>query len=84
MGGEDRLSLLVAHGAEVTCTDHSGNTPLHRAAEALNYDIVPALIEAGVDPRTVNRRGETARDVALKTGWARAELDLFILPTAKR
>ncbi|XP_034681045.1 ankyrin-1-like [Vitis riparia] len=48
-------------------TDEDGNTPLHLAAAKLHSSIVSTLIQTGnVDTTAINKKGETALDIARK------------------
>ena len=48
-------------------TDEDGNTPLHLAAAKLHSNIVSTLIQTGnVDTMTINKKCETALDIARK------------------
>ncbi len=68
------MRILLEHGASVNIEDGKGETPLFdvirstiksadRKAEAIRV-----LMEAGGDPLHANKRGETAREVAVKVG----------------
>lgn len=60
------IKLLLAHGADLNAKDHSGNTPLHYAANSneLRNEVCTLLLEGGADIFAVNRDGETPLDVA--------------------
>ncbi|KAJ9672016.1 hypothetical protein PVL29_025595 [Vitis rotundifolia] len=48
-------------------TDEDGNTPLHLAAAKLHSSVVSTLIQTGnVDTPAINKKGETALDIARK------------------
>lgn len=48
-GLENLIPLLVQHGAELEHTNGNGNTALHEAICANDYDAVRALLQAGAD-----------------------------------
>jgi len=48
--------------------DMNGYTPLLKAAALGRIDMVKRLVENGVDPRHIDRYGNTARDKALLYG----------------
>jgi ankyrin repeat protein len=54
----------------LNCQDHSGNTPLHVAAEKGNPTMVRLLLEAGADRELANSQGETPLAVALARPWS--------------
>lgn len=43
------VALLINHGAEVTCKDKKGYTPLHAAASNGQINIVKHLLNLGVE-----------------------------------
>lgn len=43
------MALLVSHGAEVTCKDKKGYTPLHAAASNGQISVVKHLLNLGVE-----------------------------------
>lgn len=43
------VALLINHGAEVTCKDKKGYTPLHAAASNGQINIVKQLLNLGVE-----------------------------------
>lgn len=45
------VALLINHGAEVTCKDKKGYTPLHAAASNGQINIVKHLLNLGVEVR---------------------------------
>lgn len=52
-----------------TVLDDEGWTLLHREALAGNFASVKTLVEYGADQHTRNPRGETAANLASKSGW---------------
>lgn len=48
-GHLDVVALLVNHGAEVTCKDKKGYTPLHAAASNGQISVVKHLLNLGVE-----------------------------------
>lgn len=65
------MDNLLAHGADLKLCSNDGNTLLHRAI--LDYGVsssvnrIAVLLEKGIDPNAVNRRGDTALHMALRT-----------------
>jgi hypothetical protein len=55
---------LLDHGATIDARDAKGQTPLRRAVNCRQLQIVRLLVQHGADPRAADRRGVTARDVA--------------------
>ena len=45
------VALLINHGAEVTCKDKKGYTPLHAASSNGQINIVKHLLNLGVEVR---------------------------------
>ena len=68
------MDVLLEHGASVDIEDGKGETPLFDAIRSTiknadrKVEAIRALLEAGADPLHVNRRGETAREVADRVG----------------
>ena len=68
------MGILLEHGASVNIEDGKGETPLFDAIRSTiknadrKVEAIRTLLEAGADPVHVNRRGETAREVADKAG----------------
>ena len=74
------LLLLGPVGqANVNAASSLGNTPLHVAAMAGNVELARLLLGAGAQPRTANRAGRTAVDVAV-TDEVRRALQATTLP----
>lgn len=48
-GHLDVVALLINHGAEVTCKDKKGYTPLHAAASNGQINVVKHLLNLGVE-----------------------------------
>ena len=61
MGRKDLLKLLVDHGANVNAQDEKGRNIFHMISGELNQfgDLVPTLIELGVNPNVENSEGFT-------------------------
>jgi len=56
---EDRLRQLLGAGGNPNLWDRGGDTALHLAAKLNAGQLVLVLLEAGADPRAVNRQGAT-------------------------
>lgn len=52
LGHLEVVSLLISHGAEVTCKDKKGYTPLHAAASSGQISVVKHLLNLGVEVRS--------------------------------
>ena len=70
---EQIFDLLLKFGAQVNMGNNNYATPLHLAASHCRPEAVLMLLDAGADPYLVNRRGETALNVAQK--WCRHDSD---------
>jgi ankyrin repeat protein len=46
--------------------DENQETALHKAVTRGNEQIIQALVDAGADPRQVNKWGQSATDIAAK------------------
>ena len=55
--GAEIVRLLIAAGAKVDWVDSEGSTPIYTAAEAGNVEAIEALLGAGANPNTPNKRG---------------------------
>jgi ankyrin repeat protein len=66
-GREDIAAILLAHGADSSAPDESGNTPVTTAAAYGHADVMKVLLARGAD---VNKRGLNGRSplVAAVTG----------------
>ncbi|KAH9437280.1 hypothetical protein MCOR02_000934 [Pyricularia oryzae] len=58
---EVELFLKAGEGLDVTARDYNGDTPLHRAADLWNTDVIKALLATGrvIDVNCVNKHGQT-------------------------
>ena len=61
----DVAELLIERGANVNCTDHWDNTPLHYAAQYGSCEFVQKLLDQGADLNKQNKSEETP------VAWAR-------------
>ena len=57
----DGIKCLLAAGADINAQDANGASPLHRAAEWGEPEIVATLLATGADPLAKDRRGRAPR-----------------------
>ncbi len=60
------LRYLIARGAQLNATNHSGFSPLHHAVENQALEAIQLLLQAGADKTIPNRRGVTPLQTALR------------------
>lgn len=66
---------LLAHSAPIDAQNSDGETPLMRAVEGYHpKESVEALLAAGANPCLVNKKGETARNIAVAAATACAQV----------
>jgi hypothetical protein len=65
----DLVESLVGLEADVNAQDKMGNTPVMRAAEAGDLDLVTTVIDGTPDLKLKNTRGMTALDIAKRGGF---------------
>lgn len=64
-GWDEGVSILIKYGANVNTANTSGETPLIRAVQVHDIEVVRQLLNAGANPdRTDNVTGKSARDYA--------------------
>lgn len=64
-GWGEGVQILLKYGANVNMANSSGETPLIRAVQVHDIDVVRQLLDAGASPdRTDNVTGKSARDYA--------------------
>lgn len=64
-GWDEGVQILIKYGANVNLANMSGETPLIRAVQVHDINVVRELLEAGANPdRTDNVTGKSARDYA--------------------
>ena len=56
---------LIANGADVNCTDETGDTPLHSVAQEGWVHLASRLLGCGADPNKQNHEGDTPWDYAV-------------------
>ena len=60
--------LLIDRGADVTCVDKDGNTPIHWAARAGHSEVLGLLLSKSCPLDVQNNNGETALHWAMRAG----------------
>ncbi len=55
---------LLDYGATIDARDAKGETPLRRAVNCRQTEMIRLLVRQGADPHAADRRGVTPRDVA--------------------
>jgi len=61
------VQKLIEYGVNINKADNEGNTPLNKACEFGNYDIVDFLITNSADINKVNDKGMTPLDTVYDT-----------------
>eukprot|EP00742_Colponemidia_sp_Colp-10_P022654 GILJ01026813.1.p1 GENE.GILJ01026813.1~~GILJ01026813.1.p1 ORF type:complete len:281 (+),score=26.44 GILJ01026813.1:350-1192(+) len=64
VNGVEAAEHLINFGADVNAFDLNGSTPLHLAAKHDDAEVLRLLLREGADASTLNRKGETATQVA--------------------
>jgi len=57
------VQIILNAGGDVHAKGRDDNTPLHYAVVVNSLPVVRLLLERGADPRAVNRKGKSARDI---------------------
>lgn len=70
--GGPQIDALLKNGVDVNAKDDMGQTALHHAAMADNFDGVKRLIMGGADLTMQNAQGQTAEQLAESAGKADA------------
>jgi ankyrin repeat protein len=66
-GFGEGVDIMVKYGGSVNLANSSGETPLIRAVQIHNVDIIRKLLDAGADPdKTDSLAGKSARDYAIE------------------
>ena len=65
--GIEYIHLLMLYGANVNCEDYEGFTPLFKAIECGNYNIVEYLIQNGANVNKINDFNQTILVCACKS-----------------
>jgi ankyrin repeat protein len=63
-GSVSVVQALLQYGATIDALDVKGQTPLRRAVNCRQPQVVRLLVRHGADPSLADRRGVTPRDVA--------------------
>jgi ankyrin repeat protein len=64
------IRFLLAHGARLDASNHTGFTALHHAAEVGSLDVARVLLAAGADPWRPNNDGLRPSEIARERGNA--------------
>jgi len=66
-GFGEGVDIMIRYGGSVNLANSSGETPLIRAVQIHNVDIIRKLLDAGADPdKTDTLAGKSARDYAIE------------------
>jgi hypothetical protein len=65
-------AALLDHGANIDARDSKGQTPLRRAVNCRQLQLVPLLVRRGANPQAEDNRGVTPLDVARTAEMKRA------------
>ena len=68
-------AALLDHGANIDAGDSKGQTPLRRAVNCRQLQLVPLLVRRGANPQAEDNRGVTPLDVARTVEMRRALAD---------
>ncbi len=71
-------SLLINAGLDINQPEDNGYTPLMLAALRGNDDLVTNLLALGADASATNKKGETAKDIAVKYAAAYKSSDAWV------
>jgi len=63
------IRLLLECDADVNSRGEYGNTPLHSAIEACQFDAARYLLSKGADPNMKNQEGKLPRDCCWEGEW---------------
>jgi ankyrin repeat protein len=69
-GNKDAVELLLNAGAEIDVACEGGNTPLHEAIQAGEFEIARLLVARGADQEARNTEGKKPRDLCWEGEWA--------------
>jgi ankyrin repeat protein len=68
-GDLEALELLLAVGANIDSRGEYGNTPLHEAIEACNFEAARYLLSKGAKPNIRNGEGKLPKDCCWEGEW---------------
>jgi len=72
-GRPELAKELIDRGIDVDTQNGGGQTPLLKALELENYDVVKVLLDAGADPNILDNNRRSPLAMALKKGKAARE-----------
>jgi len=67
-GDISMINALTEFCAEISCSDHAGNTPFHIAAQYGKAEAINVLLEAGADISAQTGDGWTSMHIAAQNG----------------
>ena len=76
-GWENLVHILLSKGADPSCTDLYGSTPMHYAAEKGNKSMIAILMKYGGSPSTGNKDGWTPLHLAASCGHVSVARELL-------
>lgn len=68
-GDLDALHLLIKFGANINSRGEHGNTPLHQAIEACQFEAARYLLSNGADPSIKNNEGKLPKNCCWEGEW---------------
>lgn len=79
-GTVDEITALLAEGARVDAPDRDGDTALMKAIQSRRPAAAALLLRRGASLERTNRAGQSARDMAERTGDADLNRALGLAP----
>jgi ankyrin repeat protein len=68
-GNKQAVELLLDAGADINVPCEGGNTPLHEAIQAAQFEIARLLVARGANQASRNAEGKLPRDLCWEGEW---------------